>query len=273
MRKTLFLLLAALPCLLMTPVSAQLNRSLGGGFPFTPNPSERSYQLGIVGKTIDQGEYTGIETGTAARMFQQVLGPNARITLRAKVIGHFRDPDCKRIEYVYTSDTPIRNPDGGTAPFRAGYQMNICRNGQPPIATPEELRTAMKNPVTKERLKSASVRPYSPEESKTQIVRLIRQAIASPPKTFSEPAEDEGVLAGFRKLPNQQNARITVQVTSIKDIGRSGCRRVNVAYLTDMPLANPSGQRGYGFQQQLNACANGVFSEPDITPPVILVKK
>jgi hypothetical protein len=186
------------------------------------------------------------------------------------VIGHFSDPDCKRIEYVYVSDAPVRNPDGSTAPFRIGYQMNICRNGQPPTGkmTPDDA-------ARRERIQTATVRPYTREEAKSQIARLIQQAIAAPRKTFSEPAEDKHVLAEFRKLPDQQNARITVQVTAIDDIdiGRPGCRRMNIAYVTDTPIANRSGQQGYGFQQQLNACADGVFSEQDMTPPVVLVKK
>jgi hypothetical protein len=269
MRKTL---LTALPCLLAAPVFAQFNAP-SGGFPFTPNPSERSYQLGIVNKTIDHGEYTGAETGATALMFRKVLGPNAKITLRAKVIGHFKNPDCKRIEYAYTSDTLVRNREGNAEPFQASYRINICRDGQPPVATAQEWRAAMENPTVQGRLLSASIRPYSFDESKTQIARLIRKAIASPKKTFSEPAEDKGVLASFRKLPRQQNARITVQVTAVEDIGRPGCQRMNIAYVTDTPVANRSGQQGYGFQQQLNACADGVLSEPDMTPPVILVKK
>lgn len=77
------------------------------------------------------------DNGPAAEQIRAALKqPGLRVVLRARVVGAFSNPDCKRIEFIYSTPDYLvlkKNSAEEKEPFATGVTLNICRNGNPPM--------------------------------------------------------------------------------------------------------------------------------------------
>jgi hypothetical protein len=230
---------------------------------------ERREQVRIINATIDAGSWSGRATNAIDKNMRQQLGFNVvkSVLLDTKVIGHFKDPNCKRIMYHYTVTTTKAKE-----PQEAGqFAVNQCRDGAPIEATPEEVWQVTNNIDVKTGLVQATVRPYTEEEEKTQMVRLIKKAISQPGKTVIEPMEDANMAAQLRTM-SDRNANVTFAVTTLEELPQTGCYRIRVESLTDKPFKT-SGQQIFGYMFNINACEHGDHSVPlPSTPEMVFTK-
>lgn len=83
---------------------------------------------------IRRGSASGLMVGEVAEMFTKQFKSNGALQVVATTIQHFKRPDCKRLEVVYTKKEVVTPPGKTDAIFK--IQVNYCLDGHPP--TPNE---------------------------------------------------------------------------------------------------------------------------------------
>ena len=82
-------------------------------------------------KAIKTGAADGVLTGEVDAHFTRQFHSTGPLLVKAKVIEHLKQSDCKRLEVVYTKKN-VDTPKGRTdAILRT--QMNYCLDGGPPM--------------------------------------------------------------------------------------------------------------------------------------------
>jgi hypothetical protein len=270
----LTLLLPGLPVIAQTQQNIQLqqmlkNQQIKGVDSYDDLMRERRAQIRIINATIDQGGWSGLATGLVDKNLRQNLGPNVvkSVYLETKVIGHFSDQNCKRIQYHYTMMTTKTKE-----PQEIGeIKLNQCRDGAQLTATPEEIYRVENNMDINTALIQAKVTPFTDEEEKNQMTQMQKKAIQQPGQTISEPLEDPKILKMIRDVSDHR-ANVVLTVTALKELPQSGCARIKVEVLADMPykmIVEPT----YGYFIEMNACEHGNHSLPMPSAPVLVSTK
>lgn len=64
--------------------------------------------------------------------FQQQTRSNEPVKVSVSTIKHFKQEGCSRLAVVMGQDkVPLKT--GGNVPFSVRYELNLCRDGSPPV--------------------------------------------------------------------------------------------------------------------------------------------
>lgn len=87
--------------------------------------------LSVFSRAIGDGQARGELTGVTADRWKSVTRSNRPIMLSAKVASRFKQAGCARLDVEMSQEeVPLRN--GGTAPYKSSWQLNVCTDGTAP---------------------------------------------------------------------------------------------------------------------------------------------
>jgi len=82
-------------------------------------------------EAIDQGVSSGRMGGELAKLFAQQFSSSGSLQVSARSIRDFKDPECKRLEVIFTQEG-VPTPKGVTEAVLK-TELNYCKNGMPPL--------------------------------------------------------------------------------------------------------------------------------------------
>lgn len=82
-------------------------------------------------QAIRNGKADGVMTGDTAELFKRQFKSDGQLLAHAEVIGQFTQPDCKRVQVVYTKKEVMS--DKGPQDLKMNMKLNYCIDGKPPI--------------------------------------------------------------------------------------------------------------------------------------------
>lgn len=86
----------------------------------------------VLAQAIRTGSASGVMTGSVAEHFTRQFRSIGQLLVNAKVIQNLANPDCKRLEMVFTKQD-VETPKGRTEAILK-TQLDYCLDGGPPIA-------------------------------------------------------------------------------------------------------------------------------------------
>lgn len=93
--------------------------------------AESSSEISL--KALSSGRSSGILTGVDAEKVSSQTKSAEPVNLEVKIVKKYKQPGCAKLEYKLNQEKALLN-NGGTAPFEAVWQLNLCEDGKPPKA-------------------------------------------------------------------------------------------------------------------------------------------
>lgn len=78
------------------------------------------------------GTASGVVTGSMSDRFKQTTRSSAPVTADVSTLKRFRQPGCSRLALVLKQEG-VPTKGGKFVPFLMRYELNVCRDGNPPI--------------------------------------------------------------------------------------------------------------------------------------------
>ncbi|MDR9837037.1 MULTISPECIES: hypothetical protein [Herbaspirillum] len=102
-------------------------------------PMVTSQAFGATAKSVmidainnsDNGTASDVLTGAAAEVWKAQSKSDSPISINAKVVKRFKQPNCARVG-VDLKQENVPTKDGKAAPFGFHYELNLCTDGLPP---------------------------------------------------------------------------------------------------------------------------------------------
>lgn len=85
---------------------------------------------------IKNGSASGLMTGELADLFSRQFNSVGVLRANAKVVRSFPQPDCKRIEIIYTK-ADVMTKSGPEDDIKLKLGLNYCLDGRPPAGAPQ----------------------------------------------------------------------------------------------------------------------------------------
>jgi len=77
------------------------------------------------------GQSDGELTGPMAEYFKAQTRSSAPLKVQVRTVSKFAEAGCARLQATLMQDE-VPTQDGMKIPFAVRYELNLCRNGQPP---------------------------------------------------------------------------------------------------------------------------------------------
>ena len=77
------------------------------------------------------GQSDGELSGSIAEFFKAQTRSSAPVMVRVRTVKKFAEAGCVRLQATLMQDA-VPTQDGKLIPFAVRYELNLCRNGQPP---------------------------------------------------------------------------------------------------------------------------------------------
>ena len=77
------------------------------------------------------GQSEGELTGPMAEYFKAQTRSSASLKVQIRTVSKFAEAGCARLQATLMQDE-VPTQDGKKIPFAVRYELNLCRNGQPP---------------------------------------------------------------------------------------------------------------------------------------------
>ena len=77
------------------------------------------------------GQSDGELTGPMAEYFKAQTRSSAPLKVKVRTVSKFAEAGCARLQATLMQDE-VPTQDGKKIPFAVRYELNLCRNGQPP---------------------------------------------------------------------------------------------------------------------------------------------
>lgn len=87
-------------------------------------------QHDVLVQAIKTGHADGVLTGPAAELFTRQFRSQGALLVKANVVRSFPQPECKRVEMVYTKKDVIGQH--GPQDVVMNTKLNYCLDGRPP---------------------------------------------------------------------------------------------------------------------------------------------
>lgn len=77
------------------------------------------------------GQSDGELSGPTAEFFKAQTHSSAPVMVQVRTVKKFAEAGCARLQATLMQDA-VPTQDGKLIPFAVRYELNLCRNGQPP---------------------------------------------------------------------------------------------------------------------------------------------
>lgn len=77
------------------------------------------------------GQSDGELSGSMAEFFKAQTHSSAPVMVQVRTVKKFAEAGCARLQATLMQDA-VPTQDGKLIPFAVRYELNLCRNGQPP---------------------------------------------------------------------------------------------------------------------------------------------
>lgn len=77
------------------------------------------------------GQSDGELSGSMAEFFKAQTHSSAPVMVQVRTVKKFAEVGCARLQATLMQDA-VPTQDGKLIPFAVRYELNLCRNGQPP---------------------------------------------------------------------------------------------------------------------------------------------